>query len=316
VIDTSVANNSKLVPAQSPLMQNLRIAVRLAVNHDTWVRSADANVEIYTPTELNITIDRARQAMVLDGTVNTERGTYSFSGRRFTLSRGSATFVGDPEINPILQLIAEHQVQLAGREALQIRIIIGGTMRSPRITLESDAQPPISQSDLFSYLAFGQSTNSLLQSEGSSGLSGTGTASGQLVGQAAGMATRQLAAVAIGALTTQFQQNAARELGTDELTVSPADVPSELSLSSAQSLLLGTQVEAGKYIGRRTYLAVQARPTFVAPGVSVEQRWAKGYRLQTSIGPRVILQEPSLATVQQQRTKQVFGSFLIREWRF
>jgi hypothetical protein len=93
-------------------------------------------------------------------------------------------------------------------------------------------------------------------------------------------------------------------------------VPSELSLNSAQSLLLGTQVEAGKYISSRTFVAVQARPTFVAPGISMEHRWPKGYRLQTSIEPRVILQEPTLSTTQQPRTKQVFGSFLIREWRF
>ena len=42
----------------------------------------------------------------------------------------------------------------------------------PKLTLQSDAQPPISQSDLLSYLAFGRSSSSLLQNEGSSASSG------------------------------------------------------------------------------------------------------------------------------------------------
>ena len=53
---------------------------------------------------------------------------------------------------------------------------IGGTLSRPRIALDSDARPPLSQSDLLRYLAFGRTSSSLLQVEGSS-LSGGGGSS-------------------------------------------------------------------------------------------------------------------------------------------
>ena len=66
-------------------------------------------------------------------------------------------------------------MRLAASQAINIRVQIGGTLSRPRIALDSDAQPPISQSDLLSYLAFGRTSSSLLQFEGSS-LSGGGGA--------------------------------------------------------------------------------------------------------------------------------------------
>ena len=77
-------------------------------------------------------------------------------GKRFQITRGSATFIGSQELDPTLQITGEIPVQVAGRPAMNIRIIIGGTMSSPRLVLESDAQPPIPQTDLLSYLAFGR----------------------------------------------------------------------------------------------------------------------------------------------------------------
>ena len=98
------------------------------------------------------------------GIIATERGEYTFLSKRFQMKRGSATFIGSPELNPTLQATAEYEIALAGREALNIRILIGGSVRAPQISLESDAQPPMSQTDLLSYLAFSKETASLLQS--------------------------------------------------------------------------------------------------------------------------------------------------------
>ena len=89
-----------------------------------------------------IHVDRGRQALTLEGVVNADQGTYEFMGRRFVINRGSATFIGDPEINPMLQITAVHEVTLAGAGALDVQVVIGGTLRSPKLTLESTAQPP------------------------------------------------------------------------------------------------------------------------------------------------------------------------------
>ena len=320
VVDTSVIADREVLPAQSDLLDNMRVDVTLNVSRDTWVRSPEANVEVYTPERygaLSIHVDRAKGALTLEGAVNADRGTYEFMGRRFVINRGSATFIGDPEINPMLQITAVHEVTVVGAGALDIEVIIGGTVQNPKLTLQSTAQPPISQSDLLSYLAFGRSSSSLLQVQGSS-LSGQSSGSGELVGTVAGLATKQLAGVALDVLTNELEQDAARSLGADEFNVTPADVPPELSSNSVINSLSLTEIEAGKYVNRsRTFVAVQAQPANKNPfGIRLQHRMPKGLRLELSYVPRYLLREPSLATQAEPPRKNIFGAFVIREWRF
>ena len=314
VSDSTEAVESGLLPAESPLMKNLEVNVALNVSRDTWVRSPEANVEIYSPDSLTVHLSPAKKAITLSGVMNTDRGDYTYLGRRFTLSHGSLTFTNEPEINPLLQINATRSIDLAGRGAVDISIGIGGTLQHPTITLQSDAQPPISQSDLLSYLAFGRSSSSLLQVGGSSGVGG-GANGGQLAGPA-GVATRQLAAVALDVLAKDAQTNLSRSLGTDVLNITPADIPSELALNDVQTLLAGTQVEAGKYLNKSTFVVIQARPTFVAPGARVEYRMPRGFRVEASIEPRFLIRQPSLSTLQDPKPTSVLGAFLIREWKF
>ena len=320
VVDTSVMGDREVLPGQSALLENLRMDVSLNVSRDTWVRSPEANVEVYTPDRygaLTIHVDRARQALTLEGVVNADRGTYEFLGRRFVINRGSATFIGDPELNPMLQITAVHEITLVGSGAMDIQVMIGGTLRNPKLTLESTAQPPISQSDLLSYLAFGRSSSSLLQVQGST-LSGQSSGSGELAGAVASLATRQLAGTALDVLTNELEQDAARSLGTDEFNVTPADVPAELSSNSVISSLSLTEIEAGKYINRsRTFLAIQAQPANKNPfGIRLQHRMPKGLRLELSYVPRYLVREPTLAAQADPPRKNILGAFVIREWRF
>ena len=320
VVDTSVISDREVLPGQSPLMDNLRVDVTLNVSRDTWVRSPEANVEVYTPERygaLTIHVDRAHQALTLEGVVNADQGTYEFMGRRFVINRGSATFIGDPEINPLLQITAVHEVSLVGSGALDIQVIIGGSLRNPKLTLESTAQPPIPQSDLLSYLAFGRSSSSLLHVQGSA-LSGQSSGSGELAGAVASIATRQLAGTAIDVLTNELEQDAARSLGTDEFRLTPADVPAELSSNSVISSLSLTEIEAGKYVNRsRTFVAIQAQPANKNPfGIRLVHRMPKGLRLEMSYIPRYLIREPTLAAQADPPRKNILGAFVIREWRF
>ncbi|HEY7407016.1 MAG TPA: translocation/assembly module TamB domain-containing protein [Gemmatimonadaceae bacterium] len=320
VVDTSVISDREVLPGQSPLFANLRVDVTLNVSRDTWVRSPEANVEVYTPERygaLTIHVDRRRQALALEGVVNADQGTYEFMGRRFVINRGSATFIGDPEINPMLQITAVHEVTLVGSGALDIQVIIGGSLRNPKLTIESTSQPPIPQSDLLSYLAFGRSSSSLLNVQGSA-LSGQSSGSGELVGNVAGIATRQLAGTALDVLTNELEQDAARSLGTDEFNLTPADVPAELSSNSVISSLSLTEIEAGKYVNRsRTFVAVQAQPANKNPfGVRLVHRMPKGLRLELSYIPRYLVREPTLAAQTDPPRKNILGAFVIREWRF
>jgi len=312
VIDTSDVRMQKVVTSESPLMENMTLDVKLSVARDTWARSPDANVEFYTDGPLTVLKNRSDEGVSVDGVVNTERGEYAFLGRRFVLSRGTAIFTGGEDINPLLQLGAQYTIQTAGRPSLNIDIAITGTPKKPIITLTSDAQPPLSQSDLLSYLAFGESSTSLLSSAGSS----SSTGGGALVGSAAALATRQLTATALGVMTRQFAASAARSLGADVFTITPADLPTGLTINGVQTLLAGTQVEAGKYVDRQTYVATQIRAQGTTPGFVVQRRLKKGYRIEASVDSRYLLSQPTLATDVQARSAATFGAFLIREWKF
>jgi hypothetical protein len=199
---------------------------------------------------------------------------------------------------------------------------IGGTLSRPRLALDSDAQPPLSQSDLLSYLAFGRTSSSLLQFEGSSLAGGGG--GGSLAGTGAQLVTQQLAAVALGVFIDQFESSAQRSLGAAYVNVTPADLYTELAQGGEISgFFKGTQVEVGKYTDPNTFVAVSARLSSFAsnpndravPGVRINRRMGKGFALDASFTPRYVPQAPSLETLTPKNTV-VFGTFRSREWKW
>jgi translocation and assembly module TamB len=326
VIDTTRLGNKDLVAAQSPLLANLSTDVFVGIERDTWVRSREANVEIYSDGDLRLRVNRAKQALVLDGIVSTDRGEYTFMSKRFQVKRGSATFVGTQELNPSLQATAEYEVAQAGREPLVIRIVIGGNVKAPTIALESDAQPPIPQSDLISYLAFGSNTGQLLSFGGGSSVAG-GTAGGNLVGATAALASRQLASVATGVLVDQLESRTARSLGADVFNITPVPgLPDELAggnlVGGFRQFLTGTQVEFGKYFNPQLFVAFQSTPVFFEgdppiPGFRVQYRFRRwlGLSVESTYQPRYFLPPPSLEAVTID-PKNALGLYLVRQWRF
>jgi translocation and assembly module TamB len=313
VADTADAATRDLLPPRNPLLDNLRVDVAVNVARDTWVRNTDMNVEIYTPPDagtLRVVLDQAAGEVGLLGSLNTDRGEYEAFGRRFTLTRGGVTFQGGPTIDPLLHVIAVHEVRLPGRESFDIRVHVGGTLNRPTLSLESDAQPPLSQTDLLSYLAFGASSTSLLQQQGSS-LSGQSGAGGGLAGGVAALATRQLAGIALDGVIDELESDAARQVGVDVFRITPADLPPELAFGGFDNVLLGTEVEVGKYFARRWFVAGQARPTFVRPGARVEYVTARGFRWTLSYEPRFLPREPSFdPAAEEPRTRGTIGMFL------
>ncbi|MEP6621630.1 MAG: translocation/assembly module TamB domain-containing protein [bacterium] len=317
VLDTTVAVQRDLFPAQSPIFKNLRVDVDVLVERGTWVRSRDANVEVFTDGPMKVAA--VGDALSLTGVVNADRGEYTFLSKRFQIKRGSALFIGTPDLNPTLQITAEYQVKQA-TGATNIHVIIGGSVLRPRISLESDAQPPLSQSDLLSYLAFGSSSGSLLQVSQTS-------LSSQQGGNLLNLAATRLTGIALGVALDELEGNAARSLGVDVFNITPSDLPLSTS-SNVNSFLLGTEIEAGRYITPQTFVSAVASPGSFAclrrsvansscspPGATITRRTSKGFRFEASFTPRFILDAPTLAG-QTGGANGQFGAFLIREWRF
>ncbi|HKO16710.1 MAG TPA: translocation/assembly module TamB domain-containing protein, partial [Gemmatimonadaceae bacterium] len=312
VVDTSLLSNRDLFPPQSPLLRGLRMDVSVGVSRDTWVRNRDANVEIFTEQPIAVHYENA--TLALTGAVGTERGEYTFMSKRFIVTRGSAIFVGTPEINPTLQVTGDYQVAVAGSPALDIQVLIGGTLRQPKLSLQSDAQPPRSQSELLSLLAFGRSSSTLLEPTGSS-LAGVG-GSGNLVGAGAALATKRLTGVALGVLVDQAEAEVGRGIGADQFNITPGDVAEVTNLAgnpNLQGFINDTRIEAGKYLNPRTFLGLQEFGGQM--GGRIEYRTPSGFTYSAYTQPRILLLPPRL-DAQPNITKSSFGALILRQWKF
>ena len=328
VLDTTRLNalRGTIVPAQSPMLDSLRTDLYVGIDRDTWVRQGTAaNVEVYSDGDLRVRVDNTRQAIVIDGVVNVERGEYEFLSKRFQIRRGSATFVGTQELDPNVQITAAYEVAQVGRSPLEIRIQIGGSLLAPKIALESDAQPPIPQTDLLSYLAFGNPTGSLPVIGGSSLT--TSSSTGSPIGSAAAVVQQRLIGAATGILVKQAQSQLGRSLGADVINITPAgELAPEQSngggSSGLHTFLTGTQIEFGKYFNRNLYVGLQTVPEFYAarppvPGFRVQYRFPKSpnVSLEAVSAPRYFLMQPTLAP-QTIDPNSALGLYLVRQWRF
>jgi translocation and assembly module TamB len=316
-VDTILRTERDALLARSSLLDNVSMDIALTIDRDVWLRSPEANVEIYTPPEvgpLRVTMNGADDVLNLIGTINTDRGEYEFMSRRFNLTRGAVTFTADEAMDPLIQIAAEHEVRIPGREAFEIRVVLSGTVSDLSIALESTSQPPLSQTDLLSYLAFGRDASSLFVQQGSA-LSGQGGDAGELVGNVAGLATQQLAAVAMQAGVRELEQGALRDLGLDVFRITPADLPAEVFTGNYLDLVRGTQVEAGRYVSPRLFVATQTRLTMTRPGIRAEYWSPLGIQWHAVLQSRYLPLQPTLAE-QEPRQRMVFGAFLFREWRF
>jgi hypothetical protein len=213
----------------------------------------------------------------------------------------------------MLQLSAQYEVPRRGREALTILINIGGYLRDPRLTLSSNAQPPLPQSDLISYLAFGRTSSSLLTPEGS-GLSGGGLGL---------LAQQQLAGLGLGAFTDALVRGIETQgtsAGLDVFRIRPGVLPDELNFGGYfQNLVRATQFEAGEYLTPHLFAAVEGRASArTLPGLRLEYETPSGWSWRTTWEPRYRPTEPTLAEISAAaaRQRRVFGSFLFWTKRF
>jgi autotransporter translocation and assembly factor TamB len=180
------------------------------------------------------------------GDVEIVRGTYSFQGKRFDISRGSTVqFRGDDPANPSLSVSAERQVN-----GVDATVSVKGTAKRPQVTLSS--VPPLDQAEILSLIVFGQSVGDL----------GTGDRTA--------LADRA-AAMAAGTITTPFADSVARALDLDTFEI--------LAPSDNEQLPV---VSVGSTIGSRVYVGLKHEVGGQSSAVSFEYRFTRFLRLVTS----------------------------------
>ena len=305
------------LPKPNPLLQNMQVDVSVRIQPDTWARNSQFNVEVFTPPDedpLHIRMDRANQVLTLTGVIHADHGEYAVAGRSLQLSTGSATFLGGPTLDPLIELTARYQVQRKGVEALIIEVHVDGNLSHPRVTLQSNAQPPLPQSEMLAYLAFGQPTSSLLNAQSS----GFGVGEGGLTGIPA-LAQQQLASVAVGATVDQMVADIEKQgtrRGLDVLRVHAGELPPEAAFEGYfQNVVRGTEIEAGKYVADRLYVEARGRIS-TYPGLSVEYRNPIGLTWRGTWEARYRPVTPSLSADQVAEQVRSIGVFMLYNKRF
>ena len=325
VVDTSiVALRSFLPPSQNPFVKNLIINdLRVEVGRESWLRSRDLNVEL--TGELNITftdndpaaIQRSAQDLRMLGTLTAVRGNYTLysigTARQFSVREGTVEFPGTPGVDPNLGFNAVYRARPAQGDPIDIVAVVGGTLRSPRVRLTSDEEPPISESDLASYLFFGLPTYALSPSQ-NAGV--TQTISGLDV-PLAGLGVRALTSSGFGYLASGLQTFAQNYGLLDYVTLTAAEGNGIAEQNAIAGLFAGTRLELGRYLGDDVYLAYSQRLSsnwYQTPGVRLEWRFLPTLTAEFFTEDR-FARNPSFGTANSD-SKRVWGLLLFREWTY
>ena len=186
-----------------------------------------------------------------EGTIIADRGTYSVVVLPFTsefqVERGSTiTFDRNPDWNGLLNISARHNVRPKGRPDVPIYVDVTDHILTPHVSLRSD-EAYLSQSDLLSYLMFGEPGFDLL---GQAANRKSGAAAADLVTAlisplASSLLTEQVRKFVGGRLVDQLRLETANG---DVYTAAPGQNP-------FQNYILSTRVAGDKELVKdRVYL--------------------------------------------------------------
>jgi translocation and assembly module TamB len=230
----------------NPFLTNLSAAgLTVTAQSNVWLRSSELNVEV--AGSIDVAFDRRVNDIRLTGTMQALRGSYQLQvlerlpARRFEVRDGTVEFAGTPGIDPNLDITASARIRRAQGDPLDVVATVTGTLQSPRVRFSSDSDPPVSETDIASFLLFGRSTLELSQAE-------TDVVASMREGML-GLARPMF----LGLASTQLHQAAANlGLPVDYLALTApeygfGDYSQVMSAHGGLGVLQGTQLEAGFY---------------------------------------------------------------------
>ncbi len=295
LIDLDLIRTEKLgANFQSRFLDSLTIDnLQVTMGESFWLRSSEANIQL----DGNLTVNKARDRYRYDGTLNALRGNYAlriggFVTRDFTVDRGTVRYFGTPDLNADLDIEATHIVNDAEtNEDIPVIAKISGTLLQPKLELTSTPtpqRPPLSQTELVSYLMFRRPTF---------GLQGQGSQSSQYAAVQAGISYLS------SALSSELQRTLISDLGVpiDFIDIRTGGVGTS-GLSGQTGSAQVAQVAAGWQIGRRWFVTLVADLCTNAQRFypSAEFRISRPLRLKASVEPAYSCQaaviNPALST--------------------
>jgi translocation and assembly module TamB len=325
IVDTSLVANRGLLEALPPdldsAISNLRVpSLDVRIGDDVWLRSQEANIKLAG----NVDISKQGNQRLESGTLRVSRGTYRLDlgvvQRTFQVDSGFVTFYGDPNIPAELDVRATYTVRQANRESGQdVKIVahIGGTLAQPRLDLSSEERIPLSNTEILSYLVFGQPSFVSASDDNSS--------------------LRPVAAALLPSMGAVLERALADQISfIDYVQVQTGGTGEQFGgqgYSAATNVLSGTRIGVGKQVGERTFVTVNAGLCGLgglggsqatgasfekALGVTIEHRLNDGFSVQASMEPSsAALQcRPGLGASDIGNRPPQYGFDIFREWSF
>lgn len=125
----------------------LKVDLRTHWKNDVWYR--DGLTKIETQANLQIKKEHGQKALAIEGFMTLLRGSYDAYGRDFVIKSGAVTFVPSEEMDPLLNIQAEHKMPQA-----LVELDVSGTARKPELRFHST--PPMTEPDILALLALGK----------------------------------------------------------------------------------------------------------------------------------------------------------------
>jgi translocation and assembly module TamB len=253
---------------QNRFLDSLRIEdLRIAIGSDVWLRSAEANIQL----DGEARVSKVGSEYQPIGTLQAPRGSYTLKvgliTRDFTVTRGEVRYIGN--LDAVLDIEARHTVRSVRGEEIPVIASIEGTLYAPKLRLESTLRPPISETDLVSYLITGYPANEATAIGGANTL-------------ATGLAYFS------SALGSELERTLIQDLGV------PIDLIEIRPGTASAGSISPTQLAAGWQLGRKTFVTFNAGfcPDFSQIsarnlGAGLEFRFSKEWRLQSAVEPTI-----------------------------
>ena len=304
------ALRSPFAPDVRAAISGLRVeGLDVALGDQVWLRSAESEIKLGGAVQIT-----GSGAQTLTGKIDVRRGSYRLDlgivQRTFQVDSGNVSFYGDVEAGGKLDVWASSTVRQANRIGEDVRILahITGTTSSPHAEFTSGERYALSQTEILSYLIFGQPNFG-------------GANDVQSRNAVASAMLPSLGTVLESAITNQIRF-------VDQVTIQTGGTSASASDPNAQNnALYGSRFGFGKQIGDKTYVSANAGLCWLQSSsssqtsfsqslaVSVEQRLSDRFFLQASMEPgsAALLCKPDGGIGSR---PQQYGFDLFREWSF
>ncbi|MGH7474692.1 MAG: translocation/assembly module TamB domain-containing protein [Longimicrobiales bacterium] len=214
------------------------------------------------------------------GTLSGERGTFTLTAgllvRRFEVREAQIRFFGEADPNPQIDIIASRTIYTAAGEEIEVLANVTGTASRPRLSLATAQGTQIPESELLSFLLFGQPSGAL-----GGGLTGT---------------EQLLESTLLGGLADWFtlglEEAFIEELGLDyfQLRFAQPTLGGIGGIFEQPMLVFGKEVSSDVFLRVTTGLGglLGASASFEdAFGIAIEWRIDREWRLEGGIEPTV-----------------------------